>query len=67
MLTKVEDLKQGDCFAYKGNYFIMDDKDYAVQLTGRNSGLICSFEDYYEKTTINRKRVEILNLEIGEI
>jgi len=67
MLTKVEDLKQGDCFAYKGNYFIMDEENCIIKLTGKNSGLACYISSVYGKRQINRKRVKVLNLEIGEI
>ena len=67
MLTKIEDLKQGDCFAHKGNYFIMDNEGCIIKLTGRNSGSIYNIDSGCGKKIINRKQVKVLNLEIGEI
>jgi len=68
MLTKVKDLKQGQTFAYKDNYFVVDEDGSVVQITGKNSGLVCNFGKCIgDKRQINRKRVKVINLEIGEI
>lgn len=67
MLTNVGDLVQGQTFEHKGNYFIVDSSGCVVQLTGKNSGRVCSFGSYEGKHQINRKQVKIKNLEIGEI
>ena len=34
----LNDLEQGTTFAYKNNYYIVDDSYLAVQITGRNAG-----------------------------